>query len=301
MQRNLLGKTGLNVSVLGFGGAPASFLRTEAQQQAAVVNGLLDAGVNLIDTATMYAGHEEFIGEHLAHRRGDFVLVSKVGGKHKDVEGAPFSDQNITNAIDRALRLMKTDVMLLHSCDLATLEADDALASLVRARDAGKIRFAGYSGDGEAAAFACRLPDVAVLECSLSFADQRNIDEVLPLAKAHNVGVIAKRPIANACWKDLPSQPGFYKNYAKTYTDRLAKMGLTPADVGMTDAQWPELALRFTIGIEGVATAIVGTTDPDHVKANLGFAEKGPLPAEAIATIRQKFDAAADESWTGQT
>ena len=67
------------------------------------------------------------------------------------------------------------DVMLLHSCDLATLQKGEALGALVKARDAGKIRFAGYSGDNEAAAWAAAHPDIAVLETSISIADQRNI------------------------------------------------------------------------------------------------------------------------------
>src|SRR4051794_36467807 len=118
--------------------------------------------------------------------------------------------------------------MLLHSCDVATLKKGDALASLVKARDAGKTRFIGYSGDNGAAAYAAALPEVAVIETSINFADQRNIDVVLPVARQHNVGVIAKRPVANAAWKDVSQQPGMYQSYAKEYTERLRKMAVTP-------------------------------------------------------------------------
>ena len=65
----------------------------------------------------------------------------------------------------------------------------------------GKIRHAGYSGDNDTAAYAAALPDVAVIETSISIADQANVEAVLQGAE-HNVGVIAKRPIANAAWKD---------------------------------------------------------------------------------------------------
>jgi aryl-alcohol dehydrogenase-like predicted oxidoreductase len=195
--------------------------------------------------------------------------------------------------------------MLLHSCDLATLRKGEALGALVRARDAGKVRFAGYSGDNEAAAHAATLPEVAVVQTSISLADQANIDRVLPAARKNNVGVMAKRPIANAAWKDLGEQPGMYKSYAATYTDRLAKMRLDPAALGFNGPReqvWPELALRFTLSQPGVHTAIIGTTNPENAKANLDAAEKGPLPEDVVRKIREAFRAADPTgAWAGQT
>jgi len=306
MQHRTLGKTHLDVAPLGFGCAPGSFLRTGAEPLAILVNQLLDGGVNLIDTATMYPGSEDFIGTHLSARRSDFVLVSKAGGnKAESATGEAWSDELITTSIDRALRLMKTDhvdVMLLHSCDLATLEADDALASLVKARDAGKIRFAGYSGDNAAAEFAAKLPDIAVIETSISYADQANIDLLLPAAKKNNVGIIAKRPVANAAWTGMAGRKGLYTQYAKEYVKRHDAIGLTPAELGMTDADWPEIALRFTLSFPEIATAIVGTTNPANALKNLEIVKKGPLSPQQIATIRAKFAAApGSDSWTGQT
>ena len=300
-----LGSTGLTVGALGFGCAPTAYLKSERDAAAKVINALLDAGVNVLDTALTYPGSEAFLGEYFSGRRDDFVLVSKCGQKHKDLEGEAWTPQVIHGAVDRALRLLKTDhldVMLLHSCDLDVLEADDALGALVEARDAGKILHAGYSGDNEAAAFAARLPDVAVIETSVSIADQANIETVLPLAARHGKGVIVKRPIANAAWKDLADQKGLYKNYAKSYTERLAAMALDPAALGFTAEEWPELALRFTLAQQGVSTAIIGTTDADHAAANLKAVEKGPMSAEAVGRIRAAFAAAAGPNgWEGLT
>src|SRR5205085_8132144 len=112
------------------------------------------------------------------HRRKDYVLVSKCGSTLPDVPGAEWSAQLVAGTVDRALRQLKTDhldVMLLHSCDLQTLKKSEALGALAKAREAGKIRFAGYSGDNEAAAYAAGLPDVAVIETSINIADQANI------------------------------------------------------------------------------------------------------------------------------
>jgi aryl-alcohol dehydrogenase-like predicted oxidoreductase len=308
MHKTTFGRTGFQVSTLGYGCAPGAFLKAERESLAKIVGAMLDAGVNLIDTAAMYPGSEEFLGQHLSSRRKDFVLVSKCGTKIPDLAGEPWSKAYISAQVDRALKLLKTDVidvMLLHSCDQATLHKGEALEALVAARDAGKIRHAGYSGDNEAAAYAATLPDIAVIETSVNICDQRNIDLVLPACIEHSVGVLAKRPIANAAWKDLATQQGLYKTYAKEYTERLAKMKLTPAELGFAGepAQiWPEIALRFTLGQPGVHVAIVGTTKLESFQANLAVSGKGPLPVDAARKLRDAFRAAdPDGKWLGQT
>lgn len=309
MERRILGRTGLEVSVLGFGGAPVGFLETEREAAARLLNALLDRGVNVIDTAAMYRGSEELIGDAVAHRRNDYVLVTKCGQAYPDLPGEAWSPRLVAATVDRALRRLKTerlDVMLLHSCDLETLRRGEALAALVQARDAGKIRFLGYSGDGPAAAAACRIPEIDVVQLSVNVADQANIRDVLPLAAERGLGVIAKRPLANAAWKPLSTQRGIYSEYAREYTERLAAMNLQPRDLGDNrppDIAWPEIALRFTIA-QNIHTAIVGTTNPASAEANLANAEKGPLPPEIVRKIQnayQNAEAAAKTPWTPQT
>jgi aryl-alcohol dehydrogenase-like predicted oxidoreductase len=194
--------------------------------------------------------------------------------------------------------------MLLHTCDLATLKMGEALGALVKARDAGKIRHAGYSGDNDAAAWAAAHPDVAVLETSVNIVDQINIDGALPVAREHNVGVIAKRPVANAAWKDLGQQPGMYQSYAKEYTERMRKVNLAPRDLGFNappEQAWPEIALRFTLSFPDVHTAIIGTTNLDNARRNVEIAAKGPLPPEVVEKLRQAFRAADPSgAWVGQ-
>jgi aryl-alcohol dehydrogenase-like predicted oxidoreductase len=307
MNRITFGRTGLQVSRLGFGGAPIGLLHTDRERVGTMLNALLDAGVNLVDTAAGYEGSEELIGETVGHRRGEFVLVSKCGREMPGLPGPEFSQANVTATVEQSLRRLQTDrldVMLLHSCDLETLRRGEAIGALVKAREQGKIRFAGYSGDNDAAAYAVTLPDVAVVETSVSIADQSNIDTVLPGARQHDVGVLAKRPIANAAWKDISDQQGFYQTYAKVYTDRLRQMNITPADLGFPgnpiDA-WPALALHFTLSIPGVHCAIIGTTNPDNAKRNIELAGQGPLPAPPVAKLREAFrTAAAGKDWHGQ-
>ena len=309
MNKITFGKTGLSVSTLGFGGAPIGFLQTDADRVAALLNTLLDAGVNFIDTAAASAGSEEMIGKLVASRRDQLVLVSKCGQPSADLPGEAWSESRILATVDRTLKRLHTDrldVMLLHSCDLPTLKKGEALGALVKAKNAGKIKFAGYSGDNQAAAFAAALPDVAVIETSISIADQANIDHVLPVARKHNVGVIVKRPIANAAWRQPGDQHGLYASYAQVYHDRLRKMEITPADLGFSGPPqnaWPEIALRFTLAQPGIHVPIIGTTNPKSAVANIENCAKGPLPDDAVRKIRAAFrsaEKAAGEIWAGQ-
>jgi aryl-alcohol dehydrogenase-like predicted oxidoreductase len=308
MQKRPFGSTGFSVTPLGFGAAPIGLLETERAAAGRLLNETLDAGVNLIDTASGYKSSEEVIGQAIAHRRGEFVLVSKCGRPVPQAQGADWSAELIANTIDASLRRLRTDhldVMLLHSCGKDVLERGEALGALVRARDAGKIRFAGYSGDNEAAAYAATLSDVAVIETSISIVDQHNIDAVLPACRQRSLGVLAKRPIANAAWKPIEAQQGFYKDYAAAYTDRFKRLDLDPADFGVAgppQQAWPELAMRFTLSIPGVHTAIIGTTRLENLRANVAVADKGPLPTDVVERLRAAFRSAdPDRSWTAQT
>jgi aryl-alcohol dehydrogenase-like predicted oxidoreductase len=310
MERRRLGKTGLDVSVIGFGGAPIGLLETEQDRVGTILNQLLDEGVNVVDTAAMYRGSEEAIGKAISQRREEYVLVSKCGEAGSDADSPVWSADSLKQTVDRALERLQTDhldVMLLHTCPLETLQEGNALGALVRARDAGKVRFVGFSGDNEAAAYAAEIPDIAVIETSINICDQANVEVVLPKARDNDVGIIAKRPIANAAWKDVGEQPGFYTEYAETYTRRLERMKVTPQDVGFDGEPadvWPEIALRFTLAQPGVHTAIVGTTNPDHVAGNIQAARRGVLSQDAVEKLRAAFDAAradCEQEWLGET
>src|SRR5689334_3136398 len=91
MEKRPLGRTEFHVSTLGFGGAPAAYVGDDQPALAAMLNRMLDAGVNVIDTAAMYPGSEQFIGQYLSPRRGEFVLVSKCGTRVEGIDAAPWS------------------------------------------------------------------------------------------------------------------------------------------------------------------------------------------------------------------
>ena len=221
--RRRFGRTGLAVSPLGFGGAPIGNLRTEQPVVDEILNTLLDHGVNLIDTAHAYRGSEAAIGAAIGHRRDEYVLVSKCGSKFEEDDlPAGVVAAYVQATIDRSLQRLRTDhidVMLLHSCDLDVLERGEVLEAVIAAREAGKVRFAGYSGDNAEVAWAAQHPEIAVVQTSLSICDQANVP-VLEITRARDVGVMAKRPVANAAWRELVGAYERYRPYQSVYRER---------------------------------------------------------------------------------
>jgi hypothetical protein len=183
----------------------------------------------------------------------------------------------------------------LHSCDEATLRAGEVIEVLRRVREKGKARYLGYSGDGLAALYAVQCGAFDTLQTSINLADQEAIELTLPEAVNRGMGVIAKRPIANVAWKTGRKPENRYHH---TYWDRLQKLDydflrgdLTPA-VG--------IALRFTLGVPGVGTTIVGTQNPDRWHSNAALLERGPLSPDEAHAIRSRWKAVAPPDWVGQ-
>ena len=293
MEKRTLGKTGMSVTVLGYGGAEIGFENASQETVNQLLNAALDAGLNLIDTAECYPDSEKKIGEAVASRRKEYFLFTKCG--HASGIDLPDWDPKLLELhIERSLRRLKTDcldLVQLHSCDEAALRKGEAIEALRRARAAGKTRFIGYSGDSTAAAYAVECGVFDTLQTSCSIADQESIELTLPKAKAAGMGVIVKRPVANAAWRtgQKPTEA-----YHHVYWDRLQdlKYDFLAGDL----AHSVSIALRFTLAQEGVTTAIVGTKNPERWAANA----KMLADAAEIAAIRARWKQVAPAEWTGQ-
>jgi aryl-alcohol dehydrogenase-like predicted oxidoreductase len=220
------GQTGLTVSALGLGGGQLGSSRLPEADAERLLNLAVDLGITFIDTARGYGESEARLGRCLAHRRQHLVLSTKVGygvpGQTDWTYGA------VAAGIDDALRTLQTDwidVVHLHSCSLETLRQGAVITALEDARRAGKIRAAAYSGENEALAYALSTGRFQCLQTSINLADQRDLDAIVPQAEAAGLGLIAKRPIANAPWR-FDERP--YGHYAEEYWYRWQAMRLDP-------------------------------------------------------------------------
>ena len=298
MEKRTLGRTGMEVTRLGLG--LAEIFRQEmrgggTEGATRVLNEALDIGINFLDTAACYGSAEELIGNAVSHRRDEYYLASKCGHAI-DTDGEPWSRELISESIDRSLRLLKTDyvdIMQLHSCGLDVLERGEAIEAVTWARDEGKTRFIGYSGDNDAALWAARSGIFDTLQTSFNLVDQSARKELLGTAHANGMGIIVKRPLGNGVWGKSESP---YR-YANEYYRRAQLM----AEKGPIDgADEPILlAMGFLFAHEEVGTAIIGTHNPAHLKANVRMLEKDlPIPAAAVEKLYRRFDAVGAD-WPG--
>jgi len=297
MIRRVLGRTGLEVSVLGFGGSEIGFDRVDVATVRRLLHDALDAGLDVVDTAECYGDSEALIGEALAGRRRDVRLFTKCGhyeGTGRDDWRPASLERSIARSLER-LRTDHVDLLQLHTCFEDDLRRGDVIEVAERARARGQARFVGYSGDGAAARLAIECGRFDTLQTSLNVADQEAIDLTLPLARARGVGVIVKRPIANAAWRTghRPDNP-----YHQVYWDRLQKLDYD--FLRRPPAESIGAALRFTAAVPGVHTLIVGTTRAGRWRENAAGLGDGSLPPAEFEVIRSRWRAVADRSWVGQ-
>jgi aryl-alcohol dehydrogenase-like predicted oxidoreductase len=298
MERRTLGKTGLDVSVLGFGAAEIGYENADQKSVDRIIGAAVDGGVNFIDTGECYPGSEERIGIALTSKREEVYLFTKCGHA-SGLPGDDWSPDVIHRSIERSLRRLRTDrldLAQLHSCSAEVIRRGDAIRVLQDAKYAGKTRFVGYSGDSTDAAAALDTGIFDVLETSINLADQEAITLTIPKAVEQSMGVLVKRPLANVAWKyeEFPANP-----YPQEYWRRLKHMDYLFLHAGSFNASLAT-ALRFALSVQGVAAAIVGSKSEEHFRQNLTLVPPTRLPTEQFDCIRRIWNERALPSWVGQ-
>jgi aryl-alcohol dehydrogenase-like predicted oxidoreductase len=292
METRPLGTTGLAVSVVGFGaGSIGDGSRPEAEIDH-LVGVALDAGITLIDTARSYGLSEERLGRALRGRRQQVVLSTKVGYGVPGI--ADWTGPCIEAGVDAALVRLGTDwidVVHLHSCDLEVLRRGDVVAALRRTVEAGKVRVAAYSGEGEALQWAVDSGAFGSIQCSVSVVDQAVLDGAVARARSNGLGVLAKRALGNAPWR-FAERPAA-GDVAEAW-ERFHALALEPGVLS-----WAELFTRFTGYAPGVDALLVGTASPAHVMAAVAAIAEGPLDPERVSALRAAF-ARSGSHWGGR-
>ena len=296
LEKRKLGKTGLDVTVLGFGAmelrGPGSAIRNgrpvDPSQAEKVLNSALDGGINFIDTCIDYGGSEELIGKYISHRRQEYFLASKCGcnvdtkaGEAGTVERHIFTRQNIVDGVDLSLRRLKTDYLDLlqfHGAPPPELreEANQALADL---KKEGQTRFIGVSDV---------LPQVSEL-LNLGVFDtfqfpysamEREHEAFMSQAAKSGVGTIIRGGIARG-------EPGHgLADPERWATWEAAKLGQI-----LDGMDQFEFLLRYTISHSDLNTTLIGTLDPEHAAKNISAAAKGPLPVSTYEEANRRLAA----------
>ena len=250
MQLRPLGQSGLLVTPLGFGAFkigrnqkvkyPQPYDLPDDAAVERLLNGVLDAGINLFDTAPAYGISEERIGKFVSYRRSEFVLSTKVGERFVNGESTfDFTGPGVRASVADSLRKLRTevlDVVFVHSNgdDLTIQQQTDVVPTLQKLKHLGYLRAIGFSGKTPAGATAALdWADVVMVEYHLN--DTTHAD-VIATAKSRGVGVVVKKGLASG---HLP----------------------------------PSEALRFVLAYPHVASVIVGGLNLEHLQANVAAVE----------------------------
>lgn len=290
MIRNF-GTTGLRVSALGFGGVQIGEKSVTEKEAEYLLKTALDEGINLFDTARGYGLSEERIGRYLKKNRNDIVLSTKVG---YGVYGVPdWTYESVIRGVDEALTKLQTgyiDIVHLHSCPFHVIQSGEVTDALQECIMQKKIILAAYSGDNFDLDIAIGSGRFGSIQASASLFDQRFIDHQLYSAKVKGMGVIAKRPLANAPWR-FENHPG--DHYCEPYWRRMRAMNL---DFGIP---FDELAIRFVAWTWGIDSCIIGTSSTERIRHNAKLIQKGQLPSGIVHAIRSRFRE-CDHGWEAQ-
>lgn len=268
-----LGKTGVNVPLVGYGTAPLGHESISHDNVMRCLNLAIDLGITYLDTSPDY-GSEPLVGEVMRTRRDEVFLATKVNRRSK---------QGVLEEIDKSLAALQTDhidLIQVHSvCAWADLEQalapDGAIHALEEARTQGKVRFIGITGHArpELLAHALTLYPFDTVLAALGMADRLVTSPenfLLPRAIERQVGVIAMKVLGH----------GHFKNI--------------------------DLALRYSLGLNGVSTAIVGMDVPVQIEQIAALAaEFTPLQeaeeARLIEEVRPLVQKDAEESQKGRS
>jgi aryl-alcohol dehydrogenase-like predicted oxidoreductase len=296
LPKRTLGRTGLEVTTLGFGamelrGAPAGPEITD-QQAEKVLNAVLDAGINFIDTSIDYGRSEELMGRFIAHRRSEYFLASKCGCVPGAAMGAEHihTAENIRAGVEQSLRRMKTDYLDLvqfhRSLTRHQFEQHGALEAALALKKAGKVRLVGVSGTLPQLAEQIEMGVFDAFQIPYS-ALQREHEEIIARASAAGAGIIIRGGVARGAPTDW--QRGYYMLPGSAMRDRWEQARLDQLLDGMSRA---EFMLRFTLSNPDLDTTIVGTKDVSHLRDNIAAALKGPLPENVVQEARRRLAAA---------
>ncbi|MEE9279143.1 MAG: aldo/keto reductase [Myxococcota bacterium] len=305
-----LGRTGLEVTKLGYGamelrGARGAIGREiDPADATRLLNQVLDAGINFIDTSPDYGDSEELIGKSIPHRRDEFFLASKCGCPVNQPPRSPgerpqhvFTRENVRAGVEQSLRRMKTDhldVVQFHiSPSRSLLEENASLEELEVLRQEGKVRFIGMSGTLPNLVDHIEMGVFDEFQIPYSAVEREHEEWITKAAKA-GAGTVIRGGVARGIPAgrslNLERLPERFRQAFQRRRDVWAQAQLGEL-VG--DMSTMEFMLRFTITHPDMHTTIVGTSNPKHLEDNLNAARKGPLPADVYDEAKRRLDEAA--------
>ena len=297
LTKKTLGRTGLEVTQLGYGAMEVRGRRIWSgrpctpQQADTILNAVVDAGINFIDTANDYGTSELYIGRYLAERRDDYFLATKCGchmqfaGDHDETPHI-WTRENLLRNISDSLQKMQTDyvdLLQLHNPAVDNTEEGKLVDILNELRDAGVVKRIGCSSTSPHLATYIDWGVFDVFQIPYSALERRHENLITSAAEA-GAGIIIRGGVARGEPGSGLGNTDRWAIYEKANLDDLREEGESRT----------AFLLRFTLSHPHCHTTIVGTLNPDHLRENVAIAERGPLPADVYAEAKDRLDAAGE-------
>ncbi len=247
LTRRKLGRTGIEVSIIGMGLASLGMAGYSPEEFRATVEAALAEGVNYFDMQPNYGEAEQYLGAVARRHRGQLFIVTKTWEKSKDAVL-----QSIRRSLDR-LHLDAVDAVLLNNIGIYEMKeifaSDGALAGLKEARRRGQVRFFGLSGHYRPEGFAQVLQsgEFDIVMAPFNFVDRYIYSfekDILPLAEKHGVGVVAMKTLGGAVGLKY---------------DTREQRAMLPADEH-------EVAIRYVLALPGMCSAVIGCKNAAEIR-----------------------------------
>jgi len=311
-----LGKTGRDVSAIGFGAwaIGADWGQVDDAQSLKALHAAADAGVTLIDTADVYGDgrSERVIARFLAERSGERFFVATKMGRRAPLDLRLYTPESFRGWLDRSrdnLRMETLDLVQLHCLPTDVYYRPEIFAALDEMVAAGVIASYGVSVERvEEALKAIEFPGVATVQIIFNMLRQRPADRFLAEARRRDVGVLARVPLAsglltgkmNRQTRFEPSDHRAYNRHGEAFDvgetfagvdfeaglDFVEELrGLVPVGVSMA-----QLALRWILMFDGVSAAIPGAKSAEQARANAAAADLAAIDPAAMERIRVMYD-----------
>ena len=289
--RRQLGATGLEVTQLGYGsmglrGPNTWGVRVVDEENAEkILNLVLDAGINFIDTAPDYGVAEERIGRFVSPRRSEFYLATKCGCdyiQHEDhIEIMHRWEKEVVERnVETSLKRMQTDYLDLlqfHGGDATTLTESGLIDQLLALKEQGMVKFIGVSS---------KLPNLEDL-IDLRVFDTIQVpysclapehDALMQKANRLGIGVIVRGGVAHGGPDAEIQRPALNDVWNEAKLDEVVPDGVSRA----------EFILRATLSHSACDTTIVGTCNPQHLEENILAVQRSAFSAELLEEVRHR-------------
>jgi len=317
MELRALGRTGWNVSEVGFGawGIGGDWGPVQDEQSTAALHHALDLGVNFIDTADVYGDgrSEKLIGQVLRERAGERIYVATKAGRRLSPHVASgYNRENLTAFVERSLRNLGVeaiDLLQLHCPPTEVYYRPEVFQVLDDLVAAGKLRYYGVSVEKvEEALKAIEYPQVQTVQIIFNMFRHRPAGLFFREAMARGVGILARVPLASGLLTGkMTPRTTFAESDHRNYNREGASFDVgetfsgVPFDVGLQAVEelrslvpdgstMAQMALRWILMFEAVSVAIPGAKRPSQAAENVAASELPPLSEGAMAAVRDVYD-----------